>query len=98
MPRKSKSKSKNENYVYVLELEGGKKYVGRTGNPEQRMKQHFEGNGSQWTKKHKPVKILHSNKCSSLKSSKAAEKIIYERMRDCHGKENVRGAGHTKST
>jgi predicted GIY-YIG superfamily endonuclease len=61
------------------------------------MNQHFTGNGAQWTKKHKPVRIIQSNKYSSLKTSKSAEKKVYERMRDYHGKENVRGAGHTKS-
>ena len=109
MPRKTKNKSQNstetetgsnlkKHNVYVLKLEDGKRYVGRTGNLPKRMNQHFNGNGAEYTKKYKPIQIIHTNECNSLESSKAAERILYKRMRDCHGKDNVRGAGHTKST
>ena len=45
--------------VYVLLLEGGRYYVGETLNFEQRMQQHFGGYGCRWTRRHKPVKVLH---------------------------------------
>lgn len=44
--------------VYVLELEGGMFYVGWTVNLDRRIKQHFEGNGSEWTKKYRPIKVI----------------------------------------
>ena len=45
-------------YVYILKLENGKYYVGKTNNPEYRLNNHFNENGSAWTKKYKPIKIL----------------------------------------
>jgi len=45
---KNKSASSKKHYVYSLNLENGKKYVGITSNPEKRLSDHFNGNGSQW--------------------------------------------------
>lgn len=42
-------------FVYVLDLEHDKYYVGKTTNVEQRLKQHQEGIGSNWTKKYKCI-------------------------------------------
>ena len=47
-----------KNYVYVLELEDNRYYVGRTSNFIQRMNEHFTSNGSIYTKKYKPIKII----------------------------------------
>ena len=41
--------------IYKLNLKGGKKYVGKTTDVDRRMDQHFSGNGSQVTKKFKPI-------------------------------------------
>lgn len=87
----------NKPVVYSLNLEGGKKYVGRTNNYGSRMQQHFSGNGSKWTQQHKPVSVNHAQVCRSNTTAKRAETIVYSNMRDYHGKANVRGAGHTKS-
>ena len=43
--------------TYVLELENNKWYVGISMCMNVRMSDHFAGNGSRWTKKHKPVRI-----------------------------------------
>ena len=40
-----------DTYIYKLELEKGKKYIGKTTDINKRMDQHFSGNGSQVTKK-----------------------------------------------
>ena len=42
-------------WVYVLCLEGGRYAVGSTEDPTKRMADHFQGNGSAWTKKHPPT-------------------------------------------
>jgi predicted GIY-YIG superfamily endonuclease len=44
--------------VYILECEGGHFYVGKTWDVAKRTKQHFEGYGAEWTKFHKPIKVL----------------------------------------
>jgi len=44
--------------IYVLLLEDNKYYIGKTNNPSFRLVQHFNSNGSAWTKLHKPIKIL----------------------------------------
>ena len=41
--------------VYTLKLANDKYYVGKSRNIVARMKRHFSGNGSEWTKKHKPI-------------------------------------------
>lgn len=87
---------KKSHYVYTLNLEGGKKYVGYTSNLNKRMHQHFSGNGSMVTKQCKPVSVHAVNKCSSLQAAKNAERIVYHNMKNYHGTNNVRGAGHTK--
>lgn len=45
-------------YVYVLKLEEERYYIGRTSNFMQRMKEHFTGFGSEYTKKYKPLNII----------------------------------------
>lgn len=42
-------------YIYALELEGGFYYVGKTADLTQRLSQHFNNKGSEWTKLHKPT-------------------------------------------
>ena len=43
--------------IYVLELEGNRYYVGKTKDTNARIKRHFKGYGSEYTKKFKPLKI-----------------------------------------
>lgn len=73
--------------IYVLHLEEGKYYVGKSNNPEERIKQHFNGNGSGWTKKYKPIEIVIINSnCSHFDE----DKITKEYMA-IYGIDNVRG-------
>ena len=41
--------------IYKLNLENGKKYIGKTANIDQRMMQHFNGKGTNVTKKFSPL-------------------------------------------
>ena len=45
-------------FVYVLKLEHGKYYVGTSKSPYKRITEHFNNNGSYWTKKYKPREII----------------------------------------
>jgi len=44
-------------YIYVLKLIKGKYYVGKTSNPRFRLDNHFNKNGSEWTRVYKPINI-----------------------------------------
>ena len=44
-------------YIYVLKLIQGKYYVGKTSNPRFRLDNHFNKNGSEWTRIYKPINI-----------------------------------------
>jgi predicted GIY-YIG superfamily endonuclease len=44
--------------IYVLKLEQGKYYIGKTNNPQFRLENHCNGNGSAWTQKYKPLKVI----------------------------------------
>ena len=91
----SQKKSTQSAYMYTLNLKGGKKYVGYTSNPEKRINDHFSGMGSKVTQECKPTSIHSINKCSSVQAAKNAERITYHNMKNYHGTDNVRGAGHT---
>jgi len=78
--------------LYVLELEHKKYYVGITYNLNLRYAQHMTGNGSKWTKLHKPIRI---------KKVIAEANMDLERMVTIHymkkfGYQNVRGSCYSK--
>lgn len=84
---------KSEIYTYVLALEGGYYYVGQAIEPEKRIKSHFNGKGSSWTKLHTPVEVI-SIEATDTKNWKIAEtienSIVLENM-IAHGWKFVRG-------
>ena len=45
-------------YIYAIKLEKGKYYIGKTSNPHFRLQSHFDSNGSSWTKKYEPLKVI----------------------------------------
>jgi len=45
-------------YIYILELDQNKYYVGKTNNVNFRIQDHINRNGSAWTKKYKPLKLI----------------------------------------
>ncbi|QHA38764.1 hypothetical protein D5E69_23320 (plasmid) [Rossellomorea marisflavi] len=57
MPIKEDDDSIKHRYIYILELECEHFYVGQTSNLDLRIKKHFRGKGSSWTRIHSPVKV-----------------------------------------
>jgi predicted GIY-YIG superfamily endonuclease len=77
---------------YVLKLESGKYYVGKTHNLELRFQEHKSGNGSEWTKKYKPISIMESyNHHSTFE-----EDVLTKQYMMKYGIDNVRGGSYTK--
>ena len=74
-------------FIYALQLENSKYYIGKTTNPDFRLGQHFDSNGSSWTKLHKPIR-LHQliPDCDAYDEDKHT--LIYM---DKYGIDNVRG-------
>lgn len=74
-------------FIYTLKLTNGKYYVGKTTNPSFRLDNHFNSNGSSWTMKYKPIKILELiPNCDDYDEDKYTR--IYM---DKYGIDNVRG-------
>jgi len=74
-------------YIYILELEEGKYYVGKTTNPNFRLKKHFDSNGSVWTQKFKPIRVIEIiPNCDDYDEDKYTKKYM-----DKYGIHNVRG-------
>jgi hypothetical protein len=82
--------------IYKLNLKGGKKYVGKTTDVDRRMNQHFSGNGSQVTKKFKPINGEIVDEVPGF----FADDVEHEHTEDYidkYGYENVRGGMYTNS-
>jgi hypothetical protein len=73
--------------IYILKLEHNKWYIGKTDNIEKRFEEHLQGNGSQWTKKYKPISI---EKSFNNTSPYDEDKYTIEYM-GIYGINNVRG-------
>jgi hypothetical protein len=74
-------------FIYILKLEQGKYYVGKTNNPYFRLESHFNLNGSLWTKKYKPIRVLElKSNCDDYDEDKITRQCM-----DKYGINNVRG-------
>jgi cellular nucleic acid-binding protein len=74
-------------FIYTLKLEQGKYYIGKTNNPQFRLESHFDSNGSAWTKKYKPIKVLELKpNCDDYDEDKVTRQYM-----DKYGIDNVRG-------
>ena len=78
--------------IYVLECEDGNIYVGKTTKSEKRLKQHINGRGAEWTKMHKPKRVMQYY----TNAKDADERKVTEQMIKKYGAKKVRGAGLTK--
>ena len=73
--------------IYVLELAKNKYYIGKTTTPTFRLEQHFNSNGSAWTKKYKPIRVLEIiPNCDDYDEDKYTLKYMKQ-----YGIDNVRG-------
>ena len=78
-------------YVYILELENDKYYVGYTENFDSRMISHFGGNGSKWTKLHKPIAVIGVSRGGKNDEDKKTIDMMIK-----YGYQNVRGGRYCK--
>lgn len=81
----------NKKKLYVLLLEENKYYIGTTERKiEDRVNEHFANNGSQWTKKYKPIKIVET-----VENIDQYDEDKYTKMyMDKYGRDNVRGGSY----
>ena len=81
----------NDPYVYVLKLSEGKYYVGYTENIYNRLCQHFDGEGSKYTKIYPPINVIKI----IPHGSETIEKLVTLEMMKKYGRQNVRGGPWT---
>jgi len=75
--------------IYVLHLEGDCYYVGKTSNLDQRIAQHFGGQGAAWTKLHPPIELVESFEGDEFDEDKYVKKYM-----KIHGIDKVRGGSY----
>jgi hypothetical protein len=76
--------------VYILKLKNDKYYIGSTDNIDLRLKQHYDGCGSAWTKLHKPIETVEIlDNCNKFDEDKYTK--IYMSK---YGIDNVRGGSY----
>ena len=82
--------------IYKLNLENGKKYIGKTTDVDRRMDEHFSGNGSKVTQKFKPKDGEIVDEVPGF----FADDVEHEHTKKYiqkHGYGNVRGGYYTNS-
>ncbi len=80
-------------HLYVLLCEHGKFYVGISRNVQKRLEWHKSGKGAEWTKIHKPIRLISDKQlpyCSYEKVKPFEDGTTIKLMKK-HGRENVRG-------
>jgi hypothetical protein len=74
-------------FIYVLKLKENKFYIGKTNNPSFRLQDHTNGNGSTWTTKYNPIKLMELvPNCDAFDEDKYTLKYM-----ELVGIDNVRG-------
>lgn len=63
-------------FVYVLLCEDGSFYKGITKDLYRRFYEHYTGIGAEWTKTHKPVKVIHYEKFSTQEEARKREEEL----------------------
>lgn len=85
------SSQNSQVFIYVLKCEHDKFYIGKSTNLNQRISDHLEGDGADWTKLHKPLKIVE-NFLSTNKFDEDNKTLGYM---DQYGIDNVRGGSYS---
>ena len=74
-------------FIYVIQLEQSKYYIGKTNSPHFRLENHFNSNGSAWTKIYKPLRVIEIKpNCDDYDEDKITRQYM-----DKYGINNVRG-------
>ena len=77
----------NMTTIYILCLTNNKYYIGKTNNPQKRILNHFQHQGSAWTKKYQPISIEKViNNADNFDEDKWTIKYMQK-----YGIDNVRG-------
>ena len=63
-------------YMYILLCADGSYYTGSTTNLDIRIAQHLSGVGSNYTRKHKPIKLLYTEEYNRIEDAFLREKQI----------------------
>ena len=82
--------------IYKMNLQNGKKYIGKTCAIDRRMEQHFSGNGSKVTKKFKPHSCEILDEVPGFFSNEVEHEYTEEYIKK-HGYQNIRGGYYTNS-
>lgn len=77
-----------KSYIYVLQLIEDRYYIGRSDNVLRRIEEHFTNNGSVYTKKFKPLKVIEVEEEKTNQDEKAKTFFYMEK----YGWEKVRGS------
>lgn len=78
--------------LYILRLQGGRYYIGKSNNVENRYKQHVNGQGSSWTKKYPPISLERTiDNASPFDEDKVTKEYMLK-----HGIDKVRGGSYTE--
>lgn len=80
-------------HLYVLLCEHGKLYVGISRNVQKRLERHKSGYGAEWTKIHKPIRLISDTQLAFCKYEKVKpyeDGMTIELMKK-YGRQNVRG-------
>lgn len=85
------NKMSKEKWIYILKCQNDKWYVGRTDDLGNRLRQHFDGKGSEWTRLYKPIKMIEKIEGDNFDEDKYTLKYM-----DKYGIDNVRGASYVQ--
>ena len=77
--------------LYILKLSDERFYVGTTKNLDNRLRQHKNGEGAEWTKKYKYIDLISSREVKNQFEEDQEVKILMS----LHGIDNVRGGSYS---